>query len=193
MNFSNFFRALEALVHALGVMVEMAFGRLSWSRPDWMPKLAQAVRRKPREVVGGEVGTPPITDYENADGTPGITIHPLQVKFSASAAPIEKVGKTVTSGITLDPDLKGKWTWVDDKTLRFVPAADWPIGAHVAVQFDVSQAFAPHVLMADDHGTFDIEPFTAIAGSGEFYQDPQNPVAKKTIMPVTFNYPVDPA
>jgi uncharacterized protein YfaS (alpha-2-macroglobulin family) len=225
MNFSNIFKAIETLFHALGVMVEMAFGRLSWSRPDWMPKLADTVRKKPREVVAGTLGTvaallllwsgwqwylhrphppepdkitfevvaPSTTDYENSDGTPGITIHPLEVRFSASAAPIEKVGKTVTSGITLDPDLKGKWTWTDDKTLRFVPASDWPIGAHVAVQFDVAQAFAPHVLMADDHGSFDIAPFTAVAGSGEFYQDPQNPTAKKTIMPITFNYPVDPA
>jgi hypothetical protein len=31
------------------------------------------------------------------------------------------------------------------------------------------------------------------AGAGEFYQDPQRPAAKKTIMPLTFNYPVDPA
>src|SRR5271156_173816 len=57
MNFSNFFKALEAFFHALGVMIELAFGRVSWSRPAWMPKLAEAVRKNPREIVGGVLGT----------------------------------------------------------------------------------------------------------------------------------------
>jgi alpha-2-macroglobulin len=140
-----------------------------------------------------DVHTPEISDYETSDGSPELVIHPLEVKFSASAAPIELVGKTVTHGITMDPALKGSWSWIDDRTLRFTPAADWPVGLHAQVQFDVGQAFAPHVLMADDHFAFDMPKFAVAAGAGEFYQDPQNPAAKKTIMPVTFNYPVDPA
>ena len=86
----------------------------------------------------------------------------------------------------MDPALKGNWKWVDDRTLRFTPAPDWPIGAHVEVQFDLAQAFAPHVLMADDHCAFDVAPFSVTAReSAEFYQDPQNPAAKKTIMPMS--------
>ena len=115
------------------------------------------------------------------------------MKFSASAAPIEKVGKTVAAGIVMRPALKGIWSWTDDRTLKFTPAADWRIGVQVEVRFDVAKAFAPHVLMADDHVGFDMPAFAATAGDGEFYQDPQNPTAKKTIMPVNFNYPVDPA
>ncbi len=139
------------------------------------------------------VVTPPVSDYERGDGTPTLVIHPLEVRFSASAAPIERVGKPVTRGITMDAGLKGTWEWVDDRTLRFTPVADWPVGLHAEVQFDVAQVFAPHVLMADDHFTFDMPHFAVTAGTGEFYQDPENPTAKNTIMPVTFNYPVDPA
>jgi hypothetical protein len=136
---------------------------------------------------------PAVTDYETADGAPTVVIHPAEVKFSASAAPIELVGKEVLRGISMDPALKGKWTWVDDRALRFTPETDWPVGAHVSVQFDVKQAFAPHVLMAGDHLAFDVPAFIVTPGKGEFYQDPQRPTAKKTIMPLTFNYPVDPA
>ena len=46
--------------------------------------------------------------------------------------------------------------------------------------------------MADDHTAFDVPSFAVTPGKGEFYQDPQRPTAKKTIMPLTFNYPVDP-
>ena len=136
---------------------------------------------------------PAITDYAPADGVHKIVIHPLDVKFSASAAPIELVGKTVSKGIAMTPALKGTWSWIDDHTLHFVPAQDWPVGAHIEVEFNVRQAFAPHVLMADDHFAFDMPGFVMTRGSGEFYQDPTNPTAKKTIMTLDFNYPVDPA
>jgi uncharacterized protein YfaS (alpha-2-macroglobulin family) len=163
---------------------------LGWSGWEWY--LHRPHPPEPDRITF-EFKSPGVTDYENADGTPAIVVHPAQVVFSGSAAPIERVGKTVLHGISMDPALKGVWTWTDDHTLRFKPAADWPVGAHVDVSFDVAQVFAPHVLMADDHGSFDIPAFAVTAGNGEFYQDPQNPVAKKTIMPVTFNYPVDPA
>jgi len=180
-------RPLEIGGGALATVVVVLVG---WSGWEWY--LHRPHPPQPN-LITFTVNGPAITDYEQADGTPGITIHPVDVKFSASAAPIELVGKPIARGITLDPGLKGGWKWVDDHTLRFMPAQDWPIGAHVAMQFDPAQVFAPHVQVADDHGAFDIAPFRASTGSSEFYQDPQNPAAKKTIMGVTFNYPVDPA
>ena len=201
---ANFIARLFA---GLGPALKTIFGNVSWTPPQWMPRLAAAVRRKPQEYAGGtlavlaalalgwagwqwylhlphppeppritfEAMAPAITDYERSDGTPAVLVHPLQVKFSGSAAPIELVGKKVTRGISTDPAIKGVWTWIDDRTLEFRPATDWPIGAHIEVRFDVAQAFAPHVLMADDHCDFDIQPFAVTAGTGEFYQDPQNP------------------
>jgi alpha-2-macroglobulin len=151
------------------------------------------------------VSAPLPTDYAKADGTPGLTIHPVDIIFSSSAAPIEQVGKRVASGVVIRPvvdrwygeseldPLKGEWIWVDDKTLRFTPAADWPIGAHLKVTIDAKTVVAEHVLLADDVLGFDIPPFTVAAGSSEFYQDPEIPTAKKTIMQVAFSHPVDPA
>ena len=158
----------------------------------------QWYQHRPRPVeparITFEVKAPAVTEYEaQPNGSPRITIHPLEVAFSGSAAPIELVGKVLSKGIAMQPALNGEWRWLDDHTLRFVPAEDWPVGVHVKVRFDVPQAFAPHVLMADDQLTFDLPKFTAVMGKGEFYQDPQDATAKKTIIPINFNYPVDAA
>jgi uncharacterized protein YfaS (alpha-2-macroglobulin family) len=171
---------------ALAVVAGVSLGWFGW---QWY--LHRPHGPEPEHITI-EAVTPAITDYERPDGALALVIHPLDVKFSASAAPIEKVGKVVSHGITMDPGLKGTWKWLDDRTLRFTPAADWPIGAHIEVRFDVALAFAPHVLMADDKCAFDIAAFSVETGKSEFYQDPQNPTAKKTIMPLSFNYPVDP-
>ncbi|MGC1550547.1 MAG: MG2 domain-containing protein, partial [Rhodanobacter sp.] len=210
-------RLLRALGYVLGLILRPLVGNVSWSAPSWM----LTVKRRPLHSAGAllalvllaagswygwqwykhrprpqephriswQVHAPELTDYTKQP----IVIHPLELSFSGSAAPIELVGKPVTVGITMQPDTKGQWSWTDDHTLRFTPAADWPIGQHYKVRFDVAKAFARHVLMADDHFDFDTEPFKATLGKGEFYQDPQDATAKKTIVPVDFNYPVDPA
>ncbi|WP_199099959.1 alpha-2-macroglobulin [Dyella sp. ASV21] len=214
-------RLVRGLFAGIGLLLRPLVGQLQWSAPAWMPATGGWIKRRPLQAAGTLVGAvalavggwfgwewyqnrpkpveptriamtvdaPAITDYTQQP----ITIHPLTVNFSGSAAPIEQVGKPVTTGIVMRPDAKGQWTWVDDHTLRFVPAEDWPVGRHYDVRFDVPKAFAAHVLMADDHVSFDTPAFEAKLGDGEFYQDPQDATAKKTIQPVTFNYPVDSA
>jgi uncharacterized protein YfaS (alpha-2-macroglobulin family) len=212
-------RFVRGVLSALGWILAPLVGNVkwAWAAPAWI----RVVRRRPLHsaaalfvavlvAAGGwygwqwyknrprppeplritwEVNAPAITDYTKLP----LVIRPLEVQFSASAAPIELVSKQVTTGITMQPDTKGQWTWVDDRTLRFTPAADWPVGQHYKVRFDIPKAFANHVLLADDHFEFDTQPFVATLGKGEFYQDPQDPTAKKTIIPVEFNYPVDSA
>ncbi|WP_266157083.1 MG2 domain-containing protein [Dyella silvatica] len=214
-------RLVHGLLYLVALILRPLIGHVSWSAPQWMPATGALVRRRPLHAAGVlvavlalaaggwfgwqwyknrpkpvepqritfQVQRPELTDYT----VQPITIHPLQVKFSQSAAPIELVGKPVTTGIAVQPAVKGQWSWLDDRTLRFVPAEDWPVGKHYEVRFDVAKAFAGHVLMAEDQFTFDTVAFTAKPGSGEFYQDPQDATAKKTILPVAFNYPVDPA
>ncbi|PXV60615.1 hypothetical protein SAMN04487785_102341 [Dyella jiangningensis] len=214
-------RLLRGLFAGIGLILRPLVGQVSWSVPAWLPATGGWVRRRPVHaagtllaalvVLGGgwfgwqwyknrpqpvepsritlSASAPAITDYAHQP----IVIHPLMVTFSGSAAPIEQVGKPVTAGVTLQPAMKGQWSWVDDRTLKFVPAEDWPVGKHFEVRFEVAKAFARHVLMADDHFAFDTPAFEAKVENGEFYQDPQDATAKKTILPVTFNYPVDSA
>lgn len=210
-------RLLRTIGHLLGLLLRPLLGDVRWSAPGWM----LAVQRRPLRAAGlllaalvlaaggwfgwqwykhrprppapqeitWKVVAPAVTDYSK----PPIVVHPLELRFSGSAAPIERVGKAVTEGIAMSPATKGEWTWVDDHTLRFTPTADWPVGQHYKVRFELRKAFAPQALMADDAFEFDTAPFTATLGKGEFYQDPQDATAKQVIVPVDFDYPVDAA
>jgi uncharacterized protein YfaS (alpha-2-macroglobulin family) len=228
-------RAIRWGWRLLGRVLALLVGHVSWSAPGWASFAARTARRRPWHVlaaaalvllVGGggywyahrpkpvepdqvtwKVHAPETTHYYIDDKGPQADIHPLEVTFSGSAAPIELVNKTVTRGIAMSPAIKGEWRWSDDKTLRFTPAADWPVGAHVQVRFDARQAFAPQVKMADDRFAFDLTPFSAQLGNrdsndnnndghgdgGQFYQDPQDPKTKQALFQIVFNYPVDPA
>ena len=212
-------RLVRGLLYGVALILRPLIGNVSWSAPAWMPAIGAAVRRRPLHFAGGlltvlivatagwygwhwyknrpvpvepdkimfQVQAPELTDYT----TKPIAIRPLLVTFSGSAARIELVGKPVTEGIVMSPVMKGQWSWSSDRVLRFVPAEDWPVGMHYEVRFDKVKAFAAKVLMDEDSFTFDTQPFTATVVNSEFYQDPQNPTAKKTIVQVSFNYPVD--
>jgi alpha-2-macroglobulin len=214
-------RLVRGLFGLIGLILKPLIGNVSWSAPAWAPATAGVVRRRPLQSAGALIAVllvgfggwygwqwyknrpkpeepvkiaitahaPLLTDYTKQP----IVISPLDIRFTKSAAPIELVGKPVTTGISMQPVVKGQWSWVDDRNLRFVPAEDWPVGKHFEVRFDVPKAFAGHVLMADDHVDFDTVAFEMTTGRGEFYQDPQDATAKKTILPVDFNYPVDAA
>ncbi|MBN3791063.1 MG2 domain-containing protein [Burkholderia sp. Ac-20353] len=216
------FRAAGFVWRLLGRVLRPVVGNVSWAAPAWMGVTAAVVRRRPwhaggavllgvalaygwhwykhrpkppePETVSFTVKPLAITTYDTDDsGKPKVTVHPLDIVFSRSAAPLELVGKPVERGIEITPALKGVWQWVDDKTLRFTPATDWPVGAHVEGRFAVRDAFAPQVAMADDQFAFDVPAFTAQSGSNQFYQDPENPAQKQAMLQVRFNYPVDPA
>ena len=214
-------RLVRGLFGLIGRLLRPIFGNMAWSAPAWVPATGQVARRHPLKFVGSIAGVlllvaagwfgwhwwenrprpvepnritfeapaPEISDYSR---TP-VVIHPFTVRFSASAAKLEALGKPVADGIAMDPKLPGQWTWESDRILKFVPAGDWPVGRKVDVRFDKAKVFAPHVLLADDHLSFSTAPFTARVVNGEFYQDPQDPTRKKTIIQVGFNYPVDAA
>ncbi|MBB3226513.1 hypothetical protein FHW69_001103 [Luteibacter sp. Sphag1AF] len=214
-------RLVRGLFWLLGRILRPIFGQMSWNAPGWVSAAGNQARQHPVRssgiiaavfvlVAGGwfgwhwyenrprpvephlvtfDVTSPPPSAYEQ---TP-VIIHPLYVRFSGSAARIESLQKPVTEGIVMNPKLGGQWTWEDDRTLKFVPAEDWPVGRHVEVSFDKAKVFAPHVPMNSDKFTFDTAAFTARIVRGEFYQDPENPTMKKAIVQVGFNYPVDAA
>ncbi|NID16432.1 alpha-2-macroglobulin [Luteibacter yeojuensis] len=214
-------RVVRGFFRLLAWALRPVFGNLAWSAPAWMPATGRAARHHPVKFAGTvaavlvvvaagwfgwhwwqnrprpveperitfQAPAPDISDYAH---TP-LTIHPLTVTFSASAARLESLGNVVTEGIAMDPKLPGQWTWENDRTLRFVPANDWPVGRKVDVRFDKAKVFAPQALLAEDHFSFETEPFTVRVVNGEFYQDPQDPTRKKTIVQLGFNYPVDAA
>lgn len=210
-------RLARALGHALAFLLQPLIGDVRWSAPPWL----RMARAKPRRSMGiiatvivlaaagwlgwnwyrhrphpprmtFEVTAPAVTDYDLPDQKQPV-VHPLVVTFSGSVAPIERVDKPVTDGISVSPVVKGEWKWTDDRTLQFTPAADWPIGQHYSVRFDARKLVSPQVHLAKGDFEFGTVAFTATLRKGEFYQNPQDATAKQVIQEIDFNYPVDPA
>lgn len=168
---------ISALVLAL--LIAGGFG--GWQGWKWW-------QARPRPVeVKFSVVEPPRTEIEN-DKKP----NPLLVKFDRGAAPIALVGKELTQGLSTSPAIDGTWRWRDDRTLEFMPKADWPVGTEFGVRIDKS-AVAPQIRLAAWDFTYRAPAFVAKVVSAEFYQDPVDPALKKAVVSVNFSHPVDPA
>src|SRR5699024_10866577 len=130
------------------------------------------------QQVTFSVQPPSVTRYAVDEGQ-APEVHPLRLVFSDSAAAVERVGKTVEAGIAVSPPVEGSWRWQDDRTLRFMPAADWPVGQVYSVQFDKARVFAPQVHLARDEFEFATAPFTASLFDGQFHQSPEDASVKQ--------------
>lgn len=148
-------------------------------------------RPKPVEVAF-TVTAPAVTCY--ACEPPGQP-NPLIVHFASSAAPLEGAGHPVEAkdaGISLSPDLAGQWTWDDDKTLRFQPAADWPVGERYTVELARRRFAAEHVRLEEYEFEFSSPAFAAKVAGTQFHQDPVVAANKKVVATISFTHPVDP-
>jgi uncharacterized protein YfaS (alpha-2-macroglobulin family) len=162
----------------LALLVAIAVGWAWATRPKVIPPGALVV----------SVSPPGATDYTK---TP-IVVDSLTLKFTGSAAPIKAVG-AAPAGVEMQPALDGAWKWVDDRTLSFKPATDWPVGQHYTLRIDEKTSLAPGVKLADYDYEFDSQAFTATLASSEFYQDPVDPNLKKGVFEFDFSHPVDAA
>lgn len=208
---------LRFLSWLVGGLLRPLLGQVSWRAPAWM----QLLGRHPRATGGSliviavlaasgwfgwqwyqglpqpvyttfNVRAPAVTDYSRKhQKTP--VVHPLTVHFSASVAPIEKLDKTISHGIKLTPAVAGKWRWLNDRTLQFTPAADWPVGQQYTVHFDKKTLLAPQVRIDKTQFEFHTQAFKMRLGGGEFYQNPEDARVKQVLQKLSFNYPVDPA
>lgn len=135
-------------------------------------------------VSGSEPGLTRLEDVLRPD--------PLHLYFSGSAAQLSAVGKVVEKGITMSPSLPGEWKWINDRTLLFIPKADWAVGQKYTVKLDRS-LFPEQIKLSDYSYTFKTPPFRAELVSFMFYQDPEDPKVKKVVATVRFTHPVDTA
>ncbi len=118
-------------------------------------------------------------------------ISQLQIGFSGSVADISKVGKKIKSGISLEPKIEGEWTWVTDKTLRFLPNDHWPVGQGYRVSFS-EELFASHIKLEKYSEKFQTPGLTYSVKTAEFYQDPTDAGNKRVSSSLGFNYAIDP-
>lgn len=139
-----------------------------------------------------------------AVSAPGLTCYaceppgppnPLVVTFSASTATLERAGHPVDpkqAGIDISPAVAGQWYWDDDRTLRFQPAADWPIGQQYQVELSKQGFAASHVTLKEYEFAFQTPAFVARLANTEFHQDPVVAGNKKVVASISFSHPVDP-
>ncbi|WP_431478257.1 alpha-2-macroglobulin family protein [Massilia eburnea] len=144
---------------------------------------------KPDKVASSDAGVrifaPGRTELEN-EGQP----QPLRIEFSASAAPLARVGREATD-LQLSPAIAGKWTWNSDHELSFQPAQDWPVGQKFTIKFG-PKALASQV-KAEQEYQFETARFAVTLANGEFYQDPTQFNLRKGVFEVKFTHPVAPA
>ncbi len=173
-------RAVGVLVALVVVCTGGWYGYKAWrDRPQPIVEAPSTLKAYP----------PLLTGYDETERKP--IVHALRIAFSRSTAPIALVGKQTTAGITMRPELAGTWTWLNDRELDFMPKDDWPVGQTYVVDFDAKTAFAEHVKVDKDETTFASAVFTETVKSGEFYQDPTDPTAKKAVIQIAFSHPVD--
>ncbi len=151
---------------------------------DWQTFSGAQPEQGEARSAGIRVDGPERTPYDG-DGKP----RPVILKFSASAAPLARVGKEAQD-VQLAPALRGKWTWAAANQLEFLPDEDWPVGELYTVTLG-PKALAPHV-NAERKLTFSAPSFEATIRSAEFYQDPVQVSLRKTVFDVGFSHPVNP-
>lgn len=169
--------------HALALFLGLIIAALAgWYGYKWYDSLPKPV------ITRYEVKPPAVTTYDENGRQ---LIQPLVIAFAESAAPVNQIGKPVTTGIHIKPGFAGEWTWDDDRTLLFRPKSDWPVDAEFDVEFDRKKLFAPQVKLEKSAFEFRSAPFKAQITQAEFYQDPVDPNLKKLVATVNFSHPVD--
>lgn len=173
------YRQRKPVIGVLALLAALGYGGWWWAhRP--VPILPDALT-----ITLSEPG---VTNYRISP----IQVQRLHLTFSASAAPLESIGKAA-AGLALDPPLAGSWTWDDDRNVSFMPQQDWPVDQHYEVRLDPELTVATGIKLAPFDLTFRTAPFTAHWDNAEFYQDPQDPNLKKAVWTLSFSHPVDTA
>lgn len=184
---------LAAIVSSRVNRYRLASPRSFWSRIGAMVIIIAAgigiyewEIHRPKPVLVAVSGNVPEPTKLEKDAV----INPLRITFGASAAKLPDIGKPVTSGVSIEPALKGSWSWENDRTLVLTPTESWPPGQPYKVTFD-PKLFPSHIHLERYDYTFTSSAFTADLGNGEFYTDPTDPKVKKVIATVKFSHPVD--
>ena len=208
------FSPLKSLLRGIAAVLAPFVGELSWTPPPWSGWLAARPalffsglcllcitgltgwygyswyqQRPVPQTVDYTIESPALTEYTAEP----VKVHPLRVRFGQSVAPIDTIGKEVATGTRLEPSIQGTWTWQDDQTLTFMPAADWPVGQRFQLNFSQDHLFTPGVLLKKYQTRFTSAPFTATVESAKIQQNPTDPAEKKLFATIRFSHAVNPA
>ncbi|MEK7949115.1 alpha-2-macroglobulin family protein [Luteolibacter soli] len=131
-----------------------------------------------------EVAKPVVADKD-------LTPAPFVVHFSLPSAPLEKTGKAPGAGVTLKPEVRGKWLWTDNSTLTFTPdALHWSPATTYTVTLDPSE-LAPNLDFSKHKIEFTTPPLLADLRDFNFYTSPKDPSVHQVVGEVRTTHPVE--
>lgn len=166
-------------IAASGILFVLLAG--SYGAYLWYQSLPKPV------LVSYTVNEPPRTQLEYDNAKP----NPLTIEFSTSVAPLMLVDKEIGSGLSMYPKHEGIWRWEGDKTLRFTPKLDWPVGQEFKINFDRKTFFADNIRLKEYELKFKSAPFVVALKEANFHQDPNDPKLKKIVASLNFSHPID--
>ena len=173
---------LLAVLIAIGALAAPRLARVDWH--GWLAQFS-AIHPDGQKTTAGITVTAPERTPIEGDGKP----RPVVLSFSASAAPLSRVGKEAQD-VTMTPAIAGKWIWSEANRLEFTPTTDWPIAVEYTVTLG-AKALAPHVDV-EREVTFSSPRFEMKPGDPSFYQDPVQFTLRKAVFQVNFTQPVNP-
>ncbi|PWY54859.1 alpha-2-macroglobulin [Legionella qingyii] len=111
--------------------------------------------------------------------------------INQSVAPLSQVGKTVTEGIEMTPQMPGTWTWNTDSQLVFTPSEYWPAGQKFTIRF-APDFFTSSAIMERHEYAFSTHSFNGKITEFKLYQDPVHAEIRNAVATIEFNFPVNP-
>lgn len=106
-----------------------------------------------------------------------------------SAARLDLIGEVLTEGVSIQPQIAGKWLWQDENSLVFTPEQAWPAGQDYSVSLG-NDIFARDILLAQQQYHFSSPPLTAEINRLRFYQHPAEPGTRQVVATINFSHPV---
>jgi len=213
-------KVLKVILNSFFALITSTFGEFSWKAPSWLTGLKRRAQKITLKTfilslasLGAALGayfgyefylnSLPEIKYTTVETVaPKLTSYPdkkiskLSLRFSTSAAPIDSIGKTLTSGVAISPKIKGSWRWETDQTLTFEPSAavafksDWLVGTTYTVKLERA-LFPKQVNLKNYSISFKTSDLTLGFVNGRFYIDPKQPELKKAVTTVYSNTPID--
>jgi uncharacterized protein YfaS (alpha-2-macroglobulin family) len=128
--------------------------------------------------------------YKDSDKKLQRRISPLVITFNKEAAPLDKIGKKITQGISLRPKIKGSWKWGNGRELVFTPELPWPHSRKYKVKLNKKLIVSRYTLSNDEYEFSTVGQRLEAAGS-EFFESSEDLEKRNVIFNVSFFYPVD--
>lgn len=114
---------------------------------------------------------------------------PLYISFNQPAADAGKLGVDFNTGISIQPDIRGSWQWVNRQKLSFTPQTDWLPDTVYKVSLSKNIFNSPHKTK-DLTAKFSTPIFSGNLLKAEFYEDPRDLKNKAVTASFKFSYPI---